>query len=162
MKHAPLIYFARREQLIKIGNTTWLPQRMNALAAYTLATEPGDISRERQLHRQFGHLLADRREWFHPGHDLIVYINELRQADGLPEITAAPSKAVSMAEPRYPLAVVLPGGRVRHAARFIGDGPAVSTLCSKRGTPTGDGSALPYCRACDGRPNPIGLRSYTP
>lgn len=60
-----------------------------------------------------------------------------------------------MAEPRYPLLVALPGGRVQHAARLIGDGPAVTTLCSKRGIPTGDGTGLAYCRGCASRPNPI-------
>lgn len=56
---------------------------------------------------------------------------------------------------RYPLVRALPGGRVRHYARLIGEGPAVSTLCRKRGEPDGDGAGLPFCRACDGRPNPI-------
>ena len=60
-----------------------------------------------------------------------------------------------MSEPRYPLLVALPGGRVQHAARLIGTGPAVNTLCRKRGTPTGDGAGMPYCRACADRPNPI-------
>lgn len=64
-----------------------------------------------------------------------------------------------MAQLRYPLTVALPGGRVRHAARVIGDGPAVVTLCRKRGTPTGDGHDLPYCAACRARPNPISQQS---
>lgn len=162
MKHAPLIYFARRDQLIKIGYTTWLPHRMKALAAHPLATEPGDITRERQLHRQFGHLLADRREWFRPAPDLIAYINELRQADGLPEITATSPKKVTVAEPRYPLNVALSGGRVRHAARVVSGGPTVNTLCGKRDIPIGDGSELPFCRACGHRPNPIDHRFYAP
>lgn len=59
------------------------------------------------------------------------------------------------ARPRFPLLAALPGGRVQHAARLVGDGPAVTTLCQKRGTPAGDGTGLPYCRACAGRPNPI-------
>lgn len=66
-----------------------------------------------------------------------------------------------MSEPRYPLPVALPGGRVRHDARLIGEGPAVNTLCRKRGIPTGDGAGLPHCRACDSRPNRIDQRSYT-
>lgn len=60
---------------------------------------------------------------------------------------------------RYPLTVALPGGRVRHAARLAGDGPAVTTLCRKRGTPTGDGSGLPWCSACASRPNPQDQRT---
>lgn len=160
INHAPLVYFARREHLIKIGWTSQLTQRMKNIATQALATEPGDLVRERQIHRQFGHLLADRREWFRPGPDLIAYINELRQADGLPEITATSSTEVTLTEPRYPLEVVLLGGRVHHSARFAGDGQAVITLCGQRGVPTGDGSASRYCRKCAHRPNPTNQRFY--
>lgn len=86
MKHAPLVYFARRERLIKIGWTTQLRRRMLAIPARVLATEPGDIVREKQLHRRFNHLLADKREWFHPAPDLIAYINKLREAEGVPPL----------------------------------------------------------------------------
>lgn len=65
-----------------------------------------------------------------------------------------------MADPQYPLLVALPGGRVQHAARPIGDGPAVVTLCRKRGAPTGNGDTLSYCRACLNRPNPQDNRTY--
>lgn len=84
-QHAPLVYFARRERLIKIGTTTNLPNRMMALHAQALATEPGDLVRERQLHLRFRHLLASdqSREWFHPEPDLISYINELRAQSGI-------------------------------------------------------------------------------
>jgi hypothetical protein len=87
-QHAPVVYFARRERLIKIGWTSQLPKRMKQIPARALAIEPGDIVRERQLHHRFAHLLADRREWFHPGPDLIAYINALREADDLPTINA--------------------------------------------------------------------------
>lgn len=66
-----------------------------------------------------------------------------------------------MPGPRYPLTAALPGGRVRHSARLLDDGPAVITLCGKRGVPTGDGAALRWCSACANRPNPQGQRSYT-
>ncbi len=59
----------------------------------------------------------------------------------------------------YPLYVSLPGGRVRHFARLIKEGPAVSTSCRKRGEPNGDGAGLPFCRACGGRSNPISQQS---
>ncbi|MEU6647529.1 winged helix-turn-helix domain-containing protein, partial [Saccharomonospora sp. NPDC046836] len=61
----------------------------------------------------------------------------------------------TMAEPRYPLLVGLPGGRVQDAAKLAADGEHVFTLCRKRGRPDGDGGGLPYCRACANRPNPI-------
>jgi hypothetical protein len=61
---------------------------MMSLHAQTLATEPGDIVRERQVHRRFTHLRASgrSREWFHPEPDLLAYINELRAASGIPPV----------------------------------------------------------------------------
>lgn len=68
-----------------------------------------------------------------------------------------------MPGPKYPLTVVLPLGRVRHAARLVDDGPRVTTLCRKAGVPTGtDPATLPYCADCASRPNPIDQRSYLP
>jgi hypothetical protein len=89
--HYPLVYFARRERLIKIGWTSRLPARMRSLGTQPLATETGDYIRERQLHQKFAHLLVVGhgtvgREWFHPGPDLIAYINELRAASGTPPV----------------------------------------------------------------------------
>ncbi|MER6249406.1 hypothetical protein [Streptomyces griseorubiginosus] len=89
--HYPVVYFARRERLIKIGWTSRLPDRMKAVGAVSLATETGDYIRERQLHQKFAHLLVEGhgavgREWFHPGPDLIAYINELRAASGIPPV----------------------------------------------------------------------------
>ncbi|MFD5910250.1 hypothetical protein ACFWHL_16185 [Streptomyces massasporeus] len=84
--HAPVVYFARRERLIKIGTSVRLRNRMAQLGAAALAAEPGDVVREGQLHRRFAHLLAVGREWFEPASELIAYINELRQADHLPPI----------------------------------------------------------------------------
>lgn len=83
-----VVYFARRERLIKIGTTVRLRIRMSSLATSVLVTEPGDIVRESQLKKQFNHLLAVGREWFHPGTDLIAYINERRAAEGLNAISA--------------------------------------------------------------------------
>lgn len=84
-RHASVVYFARRELLIKIGTTTNLRNRMEALHAQALATEPGDLVRERQLHHRFKHLRASgrSREWFYPEPDLIAYINGLRAASGV-------------------------------------------------------------------------------
>lgn len=61
-----------------------------------------------------------------------------------------------MSDPKYPLLVVLPRGRVAHSAKLVGDGPRVTTLCRKAGTPTGtDPKSLPWCADCAARPNPI-------
>lgn len=86
--HAPLVYFARRDRLIKIGWTSQLHKRMKAMQTTALATEPGDVVLERQLHRRFAHLLAQGREWFHPKPELIAYINDLRRASGASGIAA--------------------------------------------------------------------------
>lgn len=59
---------------------------MHQLGAAALATEPGDVVRESQLHRRFGHLRAVGREWFEPAPELIAYINELRATENLPPI----------------------------------------------------------------------------
>ncbi|KAB7850171.1 hypothetical protein [Streptomyces mobaraensis] len=66
-----------------------------------------------------------------------------------------------MTEPRYPLTVALPRGRVRHNARH-GAGGCVHTLCGKRDKPVGDGANLPWCSACSARPNPLDQRSLPP
>lgn len=63
-----------RRASLKIGKTT-------------TTKEPGGLVRENQLRNRFAHLLAFGREWFHPGPDLIAYINELRAADDLPALT---------------------------------------------------------------------------
>jgi hypothetical protein len=66
-----------------------------------------------------------------------------------------------MPGPKYPLLVVLPGGRVAHNAKPIGDGTRVSTPCHKSGVPTDtDPRSVPPCAACVKRPNPIDQRSY--
>lgn len=83
-----VVYFARREQLIKIGISVELRNRMRSVATSTLATEPGLLMRENQLKQQFHHLLAVGREWFHPGPDLIAYVNGLRSAAGEKPISA--------------------------------------------------------------------------
>lgn len=60
----------------------------------------------------------------------------------------------------YPLLAALPGGRVQHAAKADRADPnVVHTLCRKRGISVGDGAGLPYCGACQNRPNPITQQS---
>jgi hypothetical protein len=82
-----VVYFARREVLIKIGTSVRLRRRMSQLATLELATEPGDCVLESQLKHRFRHLLAVGREWFHPGPELIAYINDVRAASGAPPIS---------------------------------------------------------------------------
>jgi hypothetical protein len=72
---------------------------MNAIHAMVLATEPGDIVRERQLHRRFNHLLGEGREWFHPGSELVAYINRLREASGASPIDWRTQTIVGRTQP---------------------------------------------------------------
>ncbi|GAA0454064.1 hypothetical protein GCM10010361_17660 [Streptomyces olivaceiscleroticus] len=88
-KHLPVVYFMRRERLIKIGTSTNLGTRASQLAMRVLATIEGGESTERRLHARFAPLLAFGREWFHPAPSLIAYINEIRGREGRPPIDAA-------------------------------------------------------------------------
>lgn len=76
-----LVYFMRRESLIKIGYSCQVKRRATDLGAAVLATVPGGPSTEAQMHRRF-HELRQHGEWFYPGHQLVGYINELRTAKG--------------------------------------------------------------------------------
>lgn len=83
------VYYVQIGDLIKIGYTSTLKQRM---ASYPpgrrlLATELGDVRLERKRHGQFKELLAAANEWFHPGAELIDHINELRQRAGQEPVT---------------------------------------------------------------------------
>lgn len=87
VKHDPLVYCALREDLIKIGTTTGLAQRMSALDIdRVLAIEPGSEDVEDRRHVQFAHLRA-HHEWFRPGGDLIAHTDVLRRLYGLPDFT---------------------------------------------------------------------------
>lgn len=85
----PVVYFLRAGDLVKIGTTVDLVARMKAFNLPTLvvlATEPGYHARERELHQQFSDLRHER-EWFRLEEPLVGYINGIRQAHGLPEVT---------------------------------------------------------------------------
>ena len=77
----PVVYYLRVGQLIKIGYTSDLPQRLRAYPPDTLvlATEPGDMSLEQQRHRQFSWHRVAGREWFDPAPPLLRHINSLRE-----------------------------------------------------------------------------------
>lgn len=79
--NAPLhrVYYVRVGNLIKIGTTGNLRQRLNAYppGSELLASEPGGTDLEARRHRQFRHLLAARNEWFRPGGDLMDHIAAL-------------------------------------------------------------------------------------
>lgn len=75
------VYYVQVGPLIKIGFTERLTARINGYPpnSVLLAAEPGDFELETRRHEQFRHLLAERREWFRPGLDLIAHINGLRK-----------------------------------------------------------------------------------
>lgn len=81
--HAPIVYYLRFGDRIKIGTTRNLPKRLAAVPHdEVLATELGDFQVEGSRHRQFQHLRI-KGEWFQPAQDLLDHIEGVRQgADG--------------------------------------------------------------------------------
>lgn len=73
-----VVYYAAIDNLIKIGTTFRLAERMNVLGGNLIATEPGGRQLESQRHKQFAHLLRKGREYFHPGHDLLTHVVSLQ------------------------------------------------------------------------------------
>lgn len=74
-----VVYFARRERLIKIGTTRNLSARIRSLGGpgiVILATIPGGYLVERQILRQFSHLRT-AGEWFEPAQELLDFIDSI-------------------------------------------------------------------------------------
>jgi hypothetical protein len=99
--HAPLIYYALRDGLVKIGTTTQFRVRMQAIdPEAVLAVEPGSYGLERRRHAEFAEYHAinpDRRgpsrgpyEWFSLGDRLIVHMDALRAARSIPDFSKRP------------------------------------------------------------------------
>lgn len=76
-----VVYFMRREQLIKIGYSNSLNRRATGVGAFVLARIPGGPVMEAQMHERFA-ALREWGEWFRPGDELVTYINELRAENG--------------------------------------------------------------------------------
>lgn len=78
-KHAPLVYFIRNGNRMKIGTTTELKRRIRTLALrqenVTLLVN-GDRRREREYHKQFGALRIGRTEWFAYEGALADYVHD--------------------------------------------------------------------------------------
>lgn len=89
-KGYPVVYYLRVGDLIKIGTTRHLKNRVAGYppGSELLVSEPGDVELERQRHSQFAGLLAAGREWFHPASVLIEHINKLRELDGAAPLAA--------------------------------------------------------------------------
>ena len=78
-KHAPLVYFIRNGNRMKIGTTTDLKRRIRTLALrqenVTLLVN-GDHRRERAFHKQFADLRIGRTEWFAYEGALTDYVHD--------------------------------------------------------------------------------------
>ena len=78
--HPGWIYYLLVGDLVKIGYTVDPSQRMKQYPPNSslLATHPGTLKTERQMHSKFWNSLAKGREWFTPTSDLIEHIKEAR------------------------------------------------------------------------------------
>lgn len=77
-RHAPIVYFLRNGNRIKIGTTTDLYQRIRRLslrAEHVALVIPGSRDQERRLHRQFADLRVGNTEWFHDLNPLTEFID---------------------------------------------------------------------------------------
>lgn len=78
---AGFIYYLRVGGLIKIGYTRSIADRLKAYPPHStlLATHPGTLKVERQMHHKFLHQLKQGREWFEPAEDLLAHIESVKQ-----------------------------------------------------------------------------------
>lgn len=77
-KHAPLVYFVRNGNRLKIGTTTCLKKRIRTLALRpenVVLLLAGGPQLERALHRQFADLRIGTTEWFAYDGPLIDYVH---------------------------------------------------------------------------------------
>lgn len=86
-----LVYYVRIGKTIKIGKTSDMKTRMQAMQVMDpsniLATEPGGYKLERQRHLQFKHLRIGRSEHFEPTLELIRHIESVQEFHGPPTMT---------------------------------------------------------------------------
>jgi hypothetical protein len=73
------VYYLRVGRLIKIGYTQQFVGRMATYPpdAELLARHAGTREYETGLHRRFAQYLAHRKEWYHPGPDLMEHIEAI-------------------------------------------------------------------------------------
>lgn len=85
----PVIYAVRtRDNLIKIGHTTRLANRMRAYGGLgnLLALRPGTRDDELALHRSLAAHVHHGREYYNPTPEVIAVINGMRATHGLAPI----------------------------------------------------------------------------
>jgi hypothetical protein len=73
------VYYIRMGELIKIGYSIDVAQRMRAYppTAELLAAHPGTELLEKQIHQKFKVHLARGREWFHPHGDVMAHVDSV-------------------------------------------------------------------------------------
>jgi hypothetical protein len=97
--HAPIVYYARRGDLIKIGTTTEFRRRMSRLDIdEILAVELGEFLLESARHAEFAEYLS-HDEWFHPGERLITHTDALRAQYGVPALVRQTSRGQRIVTP---------------------------------------------------------------
>ncbi|NJQ04057.1 GIY-YIG nuclease family protein [Streptomyces lonarensis] len=77
--HAPLVYFMRNGNRIKIGTTTNLRSRIRSLALRkenVVLLEVGGRSLEREFHQRFGQYRDGNTEWFREVGELAEYLSD--------------------------------------------------------------------------------------
>lgn len=79
-KHSPVVYYMRMSDLVKIGVSTRIGQRMTSIGAQgVMAVEAGTYGLELQRHEQFAHL-HDHGEWFRMAPELGAHIATVRES----------------------------------------------------------------------------------
>lgn len=80
---SPIVYYLRIGEHIKVGYSANFTSRRRHYPpdAELLAIESGDRLLEQRRLRQFQQHKAMRREWFHPGRELMQHIEQLRAAN---------------------------------------------------------------------------------
>jgi hypothetical protein len=80
-KAKALVYFIQDRKRVKIGHSTNPKIRIKAFTTHTalrlLATEPGGLTRERELQKKFAHLRI-KGEWFYLKTEILGYIKTLK------------------------------------------------------------------------------------
>lgn len=93
-----IVYYIRRDGLIKIGYTGRFIERMRVLEPEELlAVEPGNLRLEAGRHQQFDafHVQTPAgTEWFSPGPELMAHIETMASIYPKPELPAPRKKRV--------------------------------------------------------------------
>ncbi|MER7814518.1 GIY-YIG nuclease family protein [Streptomyces sp. NPDC096153] len=86
--HAPIVYFLRNGNRVKIGTSQNLKRRVAALSLRpddVVRVEHGDQQHERSLHRRFVELRTGDTEWFDLRGDLARYLGEPVEPEAEPD-----------------------------------------------------------------------------